>query len=73
MKYLSSISMEMYLAQMIIFRLVEKCGFLYVLGTEWGGFLMTLVLTVVGLIIFIESYKLMVKAVEKMVKRMKEK
>lgn len=73
MKYLSSISMEMYLAQMIIFRLVEKCGFLYVLGTGWGGFLMTLVLTVFGLIVFIEGYKLMVRVVEKMMKRMKQK
>lgn len=57
MRYLGSISMEMYLAQMIIFRLVEKMKLLYVLGTGWLGFLMSTVVTVIGLIIFIECYK----------------
>lgn len=57
MRYLGSISMEMYLAQMIIFRLVEKMKLLYVLGTGWLGFLMSTAMTVIGLMIFIECYK----------------
>ena len=73
MKYLSSISMEMYLAQMIIFRLIEKCGLLYVLGVGWTGFLMTLALTVVGLIIFIECYNEMIRVVEKAIKWLKQR
>lgn len=43
---------------------MEKCKLLYVLGTGWAGFLMTLVLTVIGLIVFIECYKVVVKTVK---------
>lgn len=68
MKYLSSISMEMYLAQMIIFHLIEKCRLLYVFGIGWIGFLMTLLLTIVGLIAFIECYKIMVRVIKKVIK-----
>lgn len=65
MKYLSSISMEMYLAQMVIFRLLEKCGLIYVFGRGWSGFIMTCILTVIGLVIFIEGYKFMVRIVKR--------
>ena len=61
MRYLSSISMEMYLAQMIIFRLVEKFQLLYVLGTGWAAYILTFTLTIFGLIIFIEYYKIIIK------------
>ena len=61
MKFLSSISMEMYLAQMVIFRVVEKLHLLYVFGdtgiSGWSSFLLAFVLTVFGLICFIECYK----------------
>lgn len=65
MKYLSQISMEMYLAQMIVFRLIERCGLLYILGNGWVGFLVALMLTIIGLIVFIECYKVM----ERIIKR----
>ena len=55
------ISMEMYLAQMVIFRVVEKLHLLYVFGdtgiSGWSSFLLAFVLTVFGLICFIECYK----------------
>lgn len=72
MRYLSSISMELYLAQMVIFRLIEKCGLLYFLGTGWVGFIMTCVLTVGGLIIFIECYKIGIKVIRHQVVKNKQ-
>ena len=65
MKYLSSISMEMYLAQMIVFRVVEKLHLLYMFGDTgiggWISFVFSFALTVLGLIVFIECYKIIVK------------
>ena len=65
MKFLSSISMEMYLAQMVIFRVVEKLHLLYLFGDTgiggWMSFIFAFALTVLGLIAFIECYKIIVK------------
>ena len=61
MKFLSSISMEMYLAQMVIFRVVEKIHLLYLFGDTGIGGWMSFTLTVLELIIFIECYKIIVK------------
>ena len=65
MKYLSSISMEMYLAQMVIFRVVEKFHLLYLVGNTgvggWISFIFAFALTVWGLIVFIECYKIVAK------------
>lgn len=58
MKFFSGISFELYLAQMIIFRLVEKLDGLYLLGNGWIGFITTWIIVVGGLIIFIEIWKL---------------
>ena len=56
--------MEMYLAQMIIFRLVEKLNLLYIFGNSgllgWISYLVAFILTVVGLIIFIYIFKFLV-------------
>ena len=61
MKFLSSISMEMYLAQMIVYRAVEKLHLIYVFGDTgvggWVSFLFVFAITVFGLICFIECYK----------------
>lgn len=69
MKYFSSISMEMYLAHMIIFRVIEKVNLLYVFGnTNIGGLfsaIFVFILDVIGLIIFIGCYKFTVKFVSK--------
>lgn len=65
MKYLSSISMEMYLAQMVIFRVVEKSHLLYLFGNTgvggWISFIFAFALTVWGLIVSIECYKIVAK------------
>lgn len=69
MKFFSNISMEMYLAQMVIFRIVEKLNLLYVFGncgiSGWISYILAFALTVVGLVIFIQCYKLVVKIVIK--------
>lgn len=56
-RFLSGISLELYLAQMVIFRVIEKVGLLYKLGTGWIGFITVFIATVAGLIIFIEAWK----------------
>ena len=57
MKYLSGISLELYLAQMFIFRIIEKINSLYLAGHGWVSFLLVWVAVVVGLIVFIEIWK----------------
>ena len=52
-KYLSGISLELYLAQMFIFRVVEKMNCLYLFGSGWISFIVVWIVVVVGLIIFI--------------------
>lgn len=57
MRYLSGISLELYLAQMVVFRVVEKVHCLYLVGHGWGSFLIAWVLVVVGLLVFISVWK----------------
>lgn len=57
LRYISSISLEMYLAQMVVFRLIEKFGLLYLFGNGWCAFIFSWILLVVGLIVLIEGFK----------------
>ena len=57
MKYLSAISLELYLAQMVIFRVIEKAHCLYLVGHGWPSFLLVWLGLVIGLIVFIEIWK----------------
>lgn len=57
MSYFSRISMEMYLAHMVVFRIVEKTFGLYVFGDNVFSYICTLILTIVLLLMFIEIYK----------------
>lgn len=66
---LGKISMEMYLAQMIAFRVIEKARLLYILGTGWESFLFVCILEVVLLIIGIKIYKQMEKFLLKIKKQ----
>lgn len=61
MKYLSGISLEIYLAQMVIFRVIEKAKCLYLFGTGWISFISVWIAVVLGLIVFIEIYKCAVR------------
>lgn len=57
MKFLSGISLELYLAQMVIFRAVEKVHMLYIFGYGWISFILVWIIVVLGLIIFINVWK----------------
>ena len=57
MKYLSGISLELYLAQMVMFRLIEKVHCLYLAGHGWASFMLVWIGLVIGLIVFIEIWK----------------
>lgn len=57
MKYLSGISLELYLAQMIVFRVLEKLHGLYLFGIGWLSFLFAWAAVVAGLILFIICYR----------------
>lgn len=61
MKYFGGISMEMYLAQMVVFRVIEKIGLLYKFGYGWLSFGIVMVLEVSLLVVGIELWKLAVK------------
>ena len=65
MKYLSGISLELYLAQMVIFRAVEKVKVLYLLGHSWISFIVVWIGIVIGLIVFIEIWKRIWKLVQR--------
>lgn len=65
MKFFSNISLELYLAQMVIFRIVEKFNLLYVFGDGWLSFLLTFLLVIIGLVVFIQVYKYLFDIVKK--------
>lgn len=56
-KYVSVISMEMYLSHMVMFRMLEKAKVLYLMGHGWLSFI-TVWLAIIGLLIgFISVWK----------------
>ncbi|MCC4490571.1 acyltransferase [Limosilactobacillus reuteri] len=64
-RYLSSISLEMYLAQMFIFDAIKRMGFLYVLGRGYLSYILILIMTVIGLIVFVEVCKISFRLLQK--------
>lgn len=65
MNYMSGISLELYLAQMVIFRVIEKAKGLYVFGHGWLSFISSWIAVVLGLIVFIEGWKKLWKCIQK--------
>lgn len=57
--YLSSISLEMYLCQMILFRLAERAKLLYIFGKGWVAFIFSSLLIIILIILFVECYRRM--------------
>lgn len=51
-KFLSEISMEIYLSHMGIFRLLERLKFTTIMGNSWSSYILTVSLTLTGAIIF---------------------
>ena len=69
MKYISGISLELYLAQMIVFRAIEKVHGLYLFGSGWLSFAASWLMVVLGLILFIECYKKAAAVIQKRFKK----
>lgn len=51
-KFISGISMEIYLSHMLIFRVIEKAGLNRMFGTGWVQYLITVILVLIGTVIF---------------------
>ena len=51
-RFFSSISMEIYLSHMMIFRIVEKCGLNQFFGNGWLQYIVTVVVVITGASIF---------------------
>lgn len=65
MNYLSGISLELYLAQMLIFRIVEKANCQYLLGNGFLSFILTWIFVIAGLIAFIQVYRWSIGKIKK--------
>lgn len=50
--FISTISMEIYLSHMVIFRIVEKLGLHQVIGNGWLQYCLTLIIVLFGTVIF---------------------
>ena len=64
MHFLGSISLEMYLAQMVAFRAVEKMGLLYIFGRGWFGYIFAFIAVVFVLIVFVLIVKGILRFIE---------
>lgn len=51
-KFFSSVSMEIYLSHMVIFRLIERIGLNTIIGNGWLQYAVTVVTVLVGTIVF---------------------
>lgn len=51
-KFISSISMEIYLSHMLVFRVVERLGLNLLVGNGWAQYIFTTVLVLLGTIVF---------------------
>ena len=51
-KFISSISMEIYLSHMVIFRVIERLSINTIIGNGWVQYAVTVVIVLVGTIIF---------------------
>lgn len=71
-RFIGKISMEMYLAQMVIFRVLEKLHLTYIFDNGWISFITMFVLVVVGLILFINLYRFIIDKVKNYFKRKSE-
>lgn len=68
-KFISAISMEIYLSHMVIFRVVERLGLNTMIGNGWVQYAATVVIVLVGTIIFSAVMKKILDLLGKKVSR----
>lgn len=71
MKFIGGISMEMYLAQMVVFRVIEKTGILYRFGNGYLSFGVVMTLEIGLLVVGIKIWKIIEKYLSSLVKKMR--
>ena len=64
-RFLGTISFEMYLAQMVVFRILEKLHLLYIFGNGWFSFILVSLIEIIILVAVIKLYKLVEKRIMK--------
>lgn len=67
MRYLGSISMEIYLAHMVIYRSLEKIGLIEKLNDSILSYIVVVSLVVIGLIVLITTYQYGYKILKKFI------
>lgn len=68
MKFISGISLEIYLSHMFVFRFMEKIHLQYLFGEDsWISYIVLCLLTLTGLVALIFGYKLAVRILNKYV------
>lgn len=71
--YISGISMEIYLCQMILFRLTEKAHLLYLFGNGWLSFAAGSIITFAFILAFIEFYKNSFKIMQNLLRKINQR
>lgn len=64
--FLSSVSLEIYLSHMAIFRVLEKLHLTRLLGSGWGSYCITVILTLAGAVVFSLVAKELLNQMEKL-------
>lgn len=70
-KFISSISMEIYLSHMVIFRVIERLGLNLIFGDGWGQYIITFGLVFSGTILFAVIVKKLISIIENKIQQMK--
>lgn len=64
-KFISSISMEIYLSHMVIFRVVEKLNLNVIIGNGWIQYIVTAAIVLLGTILFAAVMQKLIGLAEK--------
>ena len=64
-KFISGISMEIYLSHMVIFRVVEKLGMNQIIGSGWIQYIVTVLIVFFGTILFAAVMQRLIGLIEK--------
>lgn len=64
-KFISGISMEIYLSHMVIFRVVEKLGMNQIIGSGWIQYIVTVLIVFFGTILFAVVMQRLIGLIEK--------
>lgn len=64
-KFLSGISMEIYLSHMMVFRVIEKLGIHCILGDGWGQYITTVVIVFTGTVLYAVMIQKVIRNLER--------